>query len=80
MKKFLGYTVVNTKSQKFIDVNGRKVCEYEESFDCWDDKTGPTETLGEIDWCLKHQNNKMVRRLRKERKHIKIAQLFVVAR
>jgi hypothetical protein len=74
MKKFLGYTVVNTKTKKFVDYNGS---EYEESFSSWHTKKGPQEILDEIDWYIKHYNNKYSRKMKENRKNFKIGKLFV---
>ena len=77
MKKFLGYTVINTKTERFV------MCPYsedEESFESWKEKDGAQETLDEIDWFIKNHNNKQSRHLKKQRKHIKIAKLFVEAK
>lgn len=76
MRKFLGYTVVNTKTRKFVDYDGS---EDEEGYSSWDTKEGPQEILDEVDWYIKNYNNKDSRKIKQNRKHLKIGKLFVEA-
>ena len=75
MKKFLGYVVVNVKSKKFVDYDGTEG----DSFESWDNKTGPQEVLDEVDYYVARHNNKHSRKIAQARNHLKIGKLFVEA-
>ena len=76
MKKFLGYVVVNTKTENFVDYNGS---ECKNSFETWFEKDGAQEIIDEVKEYVETHNNKHSRKVKKELKNIKIGKLYVEA-
>lgn len=76
MKKFLGYCVVNSKTENFVDYDGS---ECPSSFESWETPDGAQEVLDEIDFYISNHNNKHSRKVAQMRSYMKIGKVFVEA-
>jgi len=72
----IGYTVLNTKNGKYLDTNGRSVYEFKTSFVTWHTPKGAQEVLDEIDHIINDYNNKVTRKLKRNRKYFKVVKMI----
>ena len=75
MKKFIGYGVADEKRGITYDYDGNT--DDITTIQSWPTKEGAQEVIGEIDYMLKNYKNKFVRKLRRQRKHIKIVKVYI---
>jgi hypothetical protein len=74
MKKFYGYCVFNTRTEKFVEYD----CSESDHYEAWLEKGGAQQVLDEIDYQIANRNNKKTRAAKADRKNIKIRKLYLV--
>ncbi len=75
IRRFMGYTVLNTKSGKFVDYDG---VESDKDYEFWPTTAGAQETLDDIDYTIGNFGNKNAQKLADKRKDLKIVKLTIV--
>ncbi len=75
IRRFMGYTVLNVKSGKFVDYDG---AESEKDYEFWPTTVSAQEVLDDIDYTIGNFGNKNAQQLANKRKDLKIVKLTTV--